>query len=315
MSTRSAPPLTAGASRAVAPSGAPMRLFWRRFRAHRLAFASLIVLVLLVLAAVAAPLIEAWTPLSATHVELLDRNQGPSPGHPLGTDELGRDLMLRLLYGGQVSLGVGFAAALMASLIGTAIGLVAGYFGGRFDALLMRLTDGVIALPLLPLLIVLAAIDLSKLGIATESGDVASLYRIIGLIALVGWTTTARLVRASTLSMKARDFVTAAHALGAGHMRIMAVHILPNVASPIIVATTLSIGNIVLLESVLSFLGLGIQPPMASWGNMLTNAQELIYTAPMLAVWPGLLIFVTVMAFNFVGDGLQDALDPRSGEQ
>jgi peptide/nickel transport system permease protein len=243
------------------------------------------------------------------------RNAGPSLAHPLGTDELGRDLMLRLLHGGRVSLGVGLAAAVIAAVIGTGIGLVAGYFGGRFDSLLMRLTDGVIALPLLPLLIVLAAIDLTKLGLPEASGGTASLYRIVGLIALVGWTTTARLVRAATLSMKARDFVTAARALGAGNGRIMAVHLLPNVASPIIVATTLSIGNIVLLESVLSFLGLGIQPPMASWGNMLTNAQELIYSAPMLAVWPGLLIFITVMAFNFVGDGLQDALDPRSGER
>jgi len=313
MRARDTTALTAGSGRAVAPGGAPLRMFWQRFRGHRLAFASLILLAVLALLAVAAPVIEAWTPLSATRVELLARHQGPSLAHPLGTDELGRDLMLRLLYGGQVSLGVGFAAALIAAVIGTIVGLVAGYFGGRFDAVLMRLTDGVIALPLLPLLIVLAAIDLSKLGI-TASGASGSLYQIIGLIALVGWTQTARLVRAATLSMKARPFVTAAHALGAGNLRVMAVHILPNVASPIIVATTLSIGNIILLESVLSFLGLGIQPPMASWGNMLTNAQELIYSAPMLAVWPGLLIFITVMAFNFVGDGFQDALDPRSGE-
>ena len=139
-----------------------------------------------------------------------------------------------------------------------------------------------------------------------------SLYRIVILITLVGWTTVARLVRGSTLSVREREFVRAARALGAGSSRIMLVHILPNVVSPIIVATTLSIGNIILLESVLSFLGLGIQPPIASWGNMLTGAQELIWDAPMLAVWPGLLIFLTVMAFNFLGDGLQDALDPRS---
>ena len=181
----------------------------------------------------------------------------------------------------------------------------------------MRVTDGVIALPLLPLLIVLAAIDFTKLGVpeAVMSGEQASLYRIVGLVAIVGWTTVARLVRGAVLSLKTREFVLAAQALGAGNGRVMAVHLLPNVASPIIVATTLSIGNIILLESVLSFLGLGIQPPMASWGNMLTNAQELIYSNPMLAVWPGLLIFLTVIAFNFLGDGLQDALDPRSGLQ
>ncbi|MEE9139760.1 MAG: ABC transporter permease, partial [Alphaproteobacteria bacterium] len=144
------------------------------------------------------------------------------------------------------------------------------------------------------------------------SSENVSLYRIVILIALVGWTTVARLVRGATLSMKAREFVRAAEALGANHARIMLVHILPNVVSPIIVATTLSIGNIILLESVLSFLGLGIQPPIASWGNMLTGAQDLIWDAPALAVYPGLLIFVTVIAFNFLGDGLQDALDPRA---
>ena len=309
--------LRAGAARALGPGGSPARILWRRFLDHRLAVASLAVLVVLAAASFAAPLVDAWTPLSPTRVDLMARNAAPSLAHPLGTDELGRDVLLRLLYGGRVSLTVGFAAALISALIGTAIGLVAGYYGGRFDALLMRVTDGVIALPLLPLLIVLAAIDFTKLGVpeAVMSGEQASLYRIVGLVAIVGWTTVARLVRGAVLSLKTREFVLAAQALGAGNGRVMAVHLLPNVASPIIVATTLSIGNIILLESVLSFLGLGIQPPMASWGNMLTNAQELIYSNPMLAVWPGLLIFLTVIAFNFLGDGLQDALDPRSGLQ
>ena len=178
----------------------------------------------------------------------------------------------------------------------------------------MRLTDSVIALPLLPLLIVLAAVDLGKLGLplAIVQSESASLYRIVALAALVGWTTVARLVRGATLAVKSRDFVRAATALGASAPRIVLVHILPNVASPLIVATTLSIGNIILLESVLSFLGLGIQPPMASWGAMLTNAQEMMNDAPQLALYPGLLIFITVIAFNFLGDGLQDALDPRA---
>ncbi|RDD63666.1 ABC transporter permease [Ferruginivarius sediminum] len=308
--------LSAEASRAIGPSGSPLRLLWRRFLRHRLALTSLAVLIVLAAAALAAPLVEAWTPLNATKVDLMARSAPPSWAHPLGTDELGRDLLLRLLYGGRVSLAVGISAALMAAVIGTVIGLAAGYFGGTLDSILMRITDGVIALPLLPLLIVLAAVDFTKLGLpaALMEGPQGSLYRIVFLVALVGWNTVARLVRGATLSMKAREFVTAAHALGAGNTRVMLVHLLPNVASPIIVATTLSVGNIILLESVLSFLGLGIQPPMASWGNMLTNAQELIYSAPMLAVWPGLLIFVTVMAFNFLGDGLQDALDPRAGE-
>ena len=178
----------------------------------------------------------------------------------------------------------------------------------------MRLTDAVIALPLLPLLIVLAAVDLSKLGVPASlaQSEAASLYRILLIVALVGWTTVARLVRGTTLSVRERDFVRAAVAQGAGPLRIMLRHILPNVVSPIIVATTLSVGNVILTESVLSFLGLGIQPPLPSWGNMLTNAQELIWQAPALAIYPGLLIFVTVIAFNFLGDGLQDALDPRA---
>ncbi len=286
----------------------------RRFLQHRLAVGSLLTLLLLGLLSIGAPLVEAVLGLDGEATNLFQRNKPPSLEHPLGTDEIGRDLLARLLQGGRVSLAVAMVAALASAVIGTAIGVVAGYRGGRFDALLMRVTDGVISLPLLPLLIVLAAIDLSKVGLpdsVTQSEDV-SLYRIILIISLVGWTTVARLVRAETLTLKQREFVRAAVAQGATGARIMRVHILPNAISPIIVATTLSVGNIILFESVLSFLGLGIQPPVASWGNMLTNAQELIWSAPQLAVWPGLLIFVTVIAFNFLGDGLQDALDPRA---
>jgi peptide/nickel transport system permease protein len=283
---------------------------WRRFLAHRLAAASLAGLVLLALLAAAAPLVADLLGTDSTTVDLLAGDAPPSWRHPLGTDKLGRDLLLRLLEGGQVSLFVGVVGALGAAAIGTAIGLVAGWRGGRGDALLMRLTDAVIALPVLPLLIVLAAVDLGKLGL--ELGEHASLWRIVAITALFGWTTVARLVRGATLSLRAQEFVRAARALGAGGARIVLVHILPNVASPIVVATTLSVGQIVLLESVLSFLGLGIQPPTPSWGNMLTNAQETVASEPALAVWPGLLIFLTVIAFNVVGDGLQDALDPRS---
>ena len=263
--------------------------------------------------AVAAPLIAAALGHDPNEVDLLARFQAPSASHPLGTDEIGRDVLLRLLYGGRVSLAVGLTAALVAATIGTAIGLLAGYFGGRLDALLMRVTDGVIALPLLPLLIVLAAVDLSKLGLPEDvvRSEQVSLWRIVAIIALVGWTTVARLVRATTLSLLTRDFVRAAVAMGAGPARVMGVHILPNALSPIIVATTLAVGNVILFESVLSFLGLGIQPPVASWGNMLTGAQETISTAPMLAVWPGLLILATVASCNLLGDALQDLLDPR----
>ena len=306
--------LAAESAAVFGPALSPGRLLRRRFLRHGLAVASLLGLTLLALAVLAAPLVEALLGVDGQAVDLFNIKQPPSAAHPLGTDELGRDLLVRLLYGGRISLLAGIAAALCAAVIGTMIGILAGYYGGWLDGLLMRLTDGVIALPLLPLLIVLAAIDLNKLGLPQSwaESENASFYRIVVLIALVGWTTVARLVRGNTLSMREREFVRAAHALGAGGLRIMVRHILPNVVSPIIVATTLSIGNIVLLESVLSFLGLGIQPPIPSWGNMLTGAQELIWDAPMLAVWPGLLIFVTVIAFNFLGDGLQDALDPRA---
>jgi peptide/nickel transport system permease protein len=306
--------LAAEAAYAQGPPQSVRLLLWRRFLRHRLALASLLVLVLMAAITLAAPLIEAALGLDANRVDLFALLAPPSAAHPLGTDELGRDLLLRLLYGGRISLAVGLAAALGAAVIGTALGLLAGYYGGTLDALLMRLADSVIALPLLPLLIVLVAVDLTKLGLpdGLATSENVSLYRIVILIALVGWTTVARLVRGATLSMRTREFVRAAEALGAGAPRVMLVHILPNVVSPIIVATTLSVGNVILLESVLSFLGLGIQPPIPSWGNMLTGAQELIWTAPALAVWPGALIFVTVIAFNFLGDGLQDALDPRA---
>ena len=292
----------------------PLWLALRRFRRHKLAIGSLMVLLLMIGLVSMAPFIEQALGLDANQVDLFNRMQPSSPDHPLGTDELGRDVMLRLLYGGQISLFTGLMAATVAASIGTIIGLFAGYFGGRLDALLMRTTDGVIALPLLPLLIVLAAIDLEKIGLPEElvhSEDV-SFYRIIIIVAMVGWTTVARLVRGATLSIKEREFIMAAEGIGAGHLHIMFNHILPNLISTIIVAVTLSVGNVILLESVLSFLGLGIQPPMPSWGNMLTNAQELIWESPKLAFYPGMLIFITVISFNFLGDGLQDALDPKA---
>jgi peptide/nickel transport system permease protein len=287
---------------------------WRRFRRYRLAVMSLWLLAALFGLTVATPLIEGALDLDADAVNLFGRTAPPSAAHWLGTDELGRDLLLRLLHGGRVSLSVGFIAAIASAVIGSVLGLVSGYFGGRVDAVIMRFADGVISLPLLPLLIVLAAIDPGKLGLpeSISGSESFSLQRIVVIIALVGWPTVARLVRAATLSLRQREFVLVAQAQGFGSARIMFRHILPNAASPILVATTLTVGNVILFESVLSFLGLGIQPPVPSWGNMLTGAQDLISEAPALAVWPGMLIFVTVIAFNLLGDGLQAALDPRS---
>ncbi len=287
---------------------------WSRLRRHHLARASLVFLIVIMVLSLAAPLIAELRGVDPTQTDLFRRFEPPSAAYWLGTDDVGRDLFQRLLDGGRVSLLVGLAGALLSGLLGALIGVAAGYLGGRLDAFLMRFTDGVIALPLLPLLIVVAAVDPRKLGVPAElaQSEAFSLYRIVVIIALTGWTTVARLVRAETLSLKARDFSRAAQALGARPVRIMLRHILPNTAGSLIVATTISMGTLILLESTLSFLGLGIQPPAASWGNMLTGAQELLQEAPLLALWPGLLIFLTVIAFNFLGDGLQDALDPRS---
>ena len=292
----------------------PTQLALQRLRRHRLAMVSIGVLVTLAILVSSADLVTALLGVDPNAVNLLNRTAPPSAEHWLGTDELGRDVLARLLYGGRVSLFVGLTAALAAASIGTVVGLCAGYFGGRLDALLMRTTDSVLALPALPVLIVLAALDLKKLGLPDEIAysENVSFFRIVIIVALLGWTGVARLVRGATLSIRERDFVFAAEGAGGSHFGIMFRHILPNLISSIIVAVTLSAGSVILLESTLSFLGLGIQPPMASWGAMLTNAQETIWEAPMLAVYPGVLILITVISFNFLGDGLQDALDPRA---
>jgi peptide/nickel transport system permease protein len=274
----------------------------------------LLLLALIAVLSFAGPPLGTALGIDLNAVDLLDRFAGPSPLHLLGTDELGRDVLLRLLAGGRVSLVIGIAAALAAAAIGTLVGLAAGYLGGWTDRALMRVTDAIIALPLLPLLIVVAALDLGKLGLpaALARSDDISLLRIVALAVLVGWTTAARLVRGATLVTRNRDFVRAARSLGAGVPHILRVHILPNVLAPLIVATTLSVGDVILLESVLSFLGLGIQPPLASWGTMLSNAQQLMSTAPLLAIYPGAMIFLTVIACNLFGDALQQRFDRRA---
>ena len=291
-----------------------LQILFQRLKMHRMALVSTAMLAVLVLFALSAPVLEIMLNTDASKVNLFSRYLPYSLQHPLGTDDLGRDLLIRLAYGGRVSLLVGFSAAIFAAAIGTMIGLIAGYYGGWLDNLLMRATDSFIALPLLPLLIVLAVIDLEKLGIPANiaNHEDVGLYRIIVIVSLVGWTGVARLVRGSVLALREQPYILAARAMGVPAKRIILTHILPALTSPITVATTLSVGNIILFESILSFLGLGINPPTPSWGNMLTNAQELIWEAPTLAIFPGLLIFVTVLSFNFVGDGLQDALAPRS---
>jgi peptide/nickel transport system permease protein len=234
--------------------------------------------------------------------------------HVFGTDELGRDVLMRLVYGARVSMGVSVLATIFSALIGLIIGSLAGYYGGFIDTVLMRVTDSLISLPLLPVLVVVAAIDLQKISFlqAISSGGNESLIKLVFILCLFSWMTVARLVRGSVLSLREREFILAAKTLGATDTTIILRHMFPNVIASLLVSVTLGVGNVILFEAALSFLGLGIQPPMPSWGNMLFNAQELIYQAPFLAILPGILIFLVVVSFNFLGDGLQDAIDPKS---
>lgn len=307
-------PLAVDKQRVDEASDSIWALRWKRFRQHRGGPISLAMIAILVIFCLLAGPLEAIRGVDAVQTDLFKRYEPASAQHWLGTDDAGRDELARLMRGGQISLLVGLLATVIGGVFGVTLGLLAGYFGGRLDALLMRFTDGMIALPLLPLLIVLGAIDLTKLGFSPDvaHSQSVSFWRIVIIISLVDWTPIARLVRASTLSIKERDFVLASRAAGAGHLHIMGSHILPNIVTPIIVAFTLTVGRVILFESVLSFLGFGVTPPTPSWGNMLNNAQELVTIAPALAIYPGLLIFITVIAVNFLGDAMQYAFDPRS---
>ena len=276
----------------------PWRLFLRRFLRHRLAVTGLVVLCLLGLLALFAPQIAPYS-FDEQDLAIMGEPQPPSPAHLMGTDQLGRDAFTRVLYGARVSLAVGLASALLATLLGTLIGALAGYYRGVIDSLLMRLTDMVLCIPLLPLVILLSGMLRPTVPL------------LVGIIGVLGWMGTARLVRGQFLSLREREFVEASRALGGTNNRIMFRHMLPNALGPIIVATTLAVGSGIMLESALSFLGLGVQPPTPTWGNLLNYASQWLQSAPWLAVFPGLMILITVLAVNFLGDGLRDALDPR----
>jgi len=256
----------------------------------------------LAVACVIAPLLLSGDPHT---VDPANTYAGPSAAHWLGTDDLGRDVLVRLFLGGRVSLAVALVGALASVLLGGVVGAVSGYFGGVIDAALSRLTEAMMALPRLPLMIVLLAIDL---GSWARIGG--GLLPLIVIVVLFGWTSAARLARASAQQLRDRPFVLAARGLGASHARILWRHILPNAAAPLIVVATIDVGHVVLYESVLSYLGLGIQPPSASWGAMLHEGMTYLHTAPMLLIAPGLLTFATVVAVNVLGDGLREALDP-----
>jgi peptide/nickel transport system permease protein len=274
-----------------------LALAWLRFRQHRLALAGLVVIVLLALGAILAPQIAPYPP---DEPDVRARRQAPSLVHPMGTDQLGRDQLSRLLHGGRFSLQVGLMATVVAVSVGTLVGAIAGHYGGALDNLLMRIVDLMYTLPRLLVLLLLGAVFKT------------SLVFIIVLLGLTSWMTVARLVRASFLSLREKEFVEAARAVGVRDRRLIWRHMLPNAAGPIIVAATLGVAGAILVESTLSYLGYGVQPPTPTWGNMLQNAQGELYAAPWLTVFPGLFIFITIMAINFVGDGLRDALDPRT---
>jgi peptide/nickel transport system permease protein len=292
--------------------------FWTRLRRHKLAITGIVVLALMVLAAVFAKQLAPFDPNAIDNGTKLVPHWNGTPlppcfqdhascwGHQLGSDEVGRDILSRLLFGARISLTVGLFAVIMEVLIGSILGAIAGYYGGWVDYALMRLTDVFLSIPLLPLLLVLTAI------VAASSTKAALNFGVIVLIiGALTWPTVARLVRASFLSLREREFAEAARALGNSDSRIIFRHLLPNAVAPIVVQATLDVANVIILESGLSFLGLGIQPPTASWGNMLANAQANLSIAWWAAVFPGLCILVTVLAINYIGDGLRDALDPN----
>ena len=273
------------------------RMALERFRAHRPAVAGVIVLAALAVLCAAASLISPYDP---DKTALLSLYEPPSLAHPFGTDDLGRDLATRILYGGRVSLAIGLLAVTVSLTVGTLVGVAAGYYGGWIDGLLMRFVDALYSFPRLFLLILF--------GVFFKGMTVGVIILVLGLLS---WLTTSRLVRATFLSLKQREFVEAARGIGARDRRIIFRHILPNSLAPIIVAGTLGVGGAIIAESTLSFLGLGIQPPTSSWGNMLNHATTDMDKAPWIAFFPGFFIFLAVISINFIGDGLRDALDPR----
>jgi len=280
---------------------------WKRFRRHKLAIAGAFVLLFVASVAILAPLLHLQDPNAIDQVHWQGYAVAPGiGGHLLGTDENGRDLLARLIFGAQISLQVAIFAVLMELTIGTVLGAIAGYYGGWVDYALMRLTDVFLSIPLLPLLLVLTAIVA-----ATSTRASLSFGVIVVIIGILTWPAVARLVRASFLSLREKEFCEAARAIGGRDGRIIFRHLLPNAVAPIIVQGTLEVANVIILESTLSFLGFGIQPPTASWGNMLANAESQMTIAPWVAVFPGLCILITVLAVNYLGDGMRDALDPK----
>ena len=305
---------TADALAAAAPEAArkarstsPWAEVWRRFRRHHLAVAGAVILILIVGAVLLGPYI--WR-IPINDIDFGARLAGPSLKHPLGTDDLGQDLLARMLYGGRISIAVGIAAMLIAIIVGVVIGAIAGISRGSVDAALMWLTDLFLSLPQLPLLLLIIYLfrDSLKGWVGPEVGVFILIVIVIGGFR---WMPVARLVRAQFFSLREKEFVEAARALGASPLRVVARHLIPNSMGPVIVAGTIDVAAAIIAESTLSFLGLGFPPDIPTWGRILFDAKDYLDVAPHWALFPGTAIFLTVLAINYVGDGLRDALDPR----
>lgn len=277
------------------PARSEWSMAWRQFRRHKAAMFSSVVLVILTGAVFLAPVIA---PYEFDAIDLKSIRQPPNWQHIMGTDDLGRDLFTRVLYGGRISLAIGIFSALVGTVFGTLVGAIAGFYGGAVDNVLMRATDVAYSIPSLPLLIVLSSYTDSAIPV------------MVLIIGMLSWMPTARVVRSSVLSIKEKEFVAAAQMMGVREVEIIFRHILPNAIGPIVVGATLGVGSAIIVESSLSFLGLGVSPPTPTWGNMLQDSQDTMASKPWLTIFPGLAILATVLCINFIGDGLQDALDP-----
>lgn len=295
-----------------------IKIVWQRFRRHRLAVSGMIVILFFVLVAVFVPMFatchgdECTGPLydPIKHQELKNTNAGPSDQHIMGTDKIGRDVFSRLVYAARISLMVAFVVVFFQETIGSVIGAISGFYGGAVDAIIQRITEFLITIPLLPLLLAFSAM-LRQVRISWLPEEWSSAVIISIILIAFGWTGSCRLVRAEVLRLRSLDFIEACRAMGLSDIRIILRHMIPNAMAPIIVNATLGLGGVIILESALSFLGFGILPPIPTWGNMLNEYQAEMWTYPMKVFWPGLVIFFASLGFNYVGDGLRDALDPR----
>lgn len=277
-------------------TSSPLHDMWVRLKRNKLALFGLFLVIALIVIAILASFIAPYDPIQ---ISLKDSLKSPSSAHLMGTDVLGRDIFSRIIYGTRASLIIGVVATSISLIIGVVIGSIAGYYGGWIDSIMMRITDIFFAFPFF----------LLAIAIMTFLGP--SFINVFIALGIVGWTNYARLVRGQVISVKESDYIEAAHAVGAKDLRIIWNHVLPNTLAPIIVFTTMNIGGVILSEAGLSFLGIGVQPPAPSWGLMLSEASNFIFNAPWMVIWPGVAIFLTVLGYNLLGDGLRDALDPR----